>query len=146
MSNARKGTPKPPDAFQYCLKLLDSVDLCKKTSDVVLETMDKVSAELEPSKATRSIYKILEKVLEALAEQYRALLMLLSLELCHHCVMYSMYSALRARDKRKAICEELPIVPLKKACTSKPFKQLDNMINRNGKMPLPGVKTPLMQK
>jgi hypothetical protein len=38
------------------------------------------------------------------------------------------------------------MVPLKKAHASKPFKQLDNMINRSGKMPLPGVKTLLVPR
>jgi hypothetical protein len=66
MSNTRRGTANPPDPFQCCMKLLDSVEICKKTSEVVQETMDRVSARLEPSPESRSIYKNLEKVLEAL--------------------------------------------------------------------------------
>ena len=90
----------------------------QKTSDVVREMMDKVSAELEPSPATQSIYKNLEKVLEALATVQS------TVDACVTGVMppssdvrYT-HSALRVRDKRKAIHEELQMVPLKKAHTA----------------------------
>jgi hypothetical protein len=45
------------------------------------------------------------------------------------------HATLRARGKRKAAQEELPMVPLKKTRTSKPFKELDNMINTSVKTP-----------
>jgi hypothetical protein len=38
-----------------CMKLLDSVEMCKKASDVVSKTMEQVSANLEPSPQSWSI-------------------------------------------------------------------------------------------
>jgi hypothetical protein len=77
----------------------------------------------------------LEKVLEALG------MVQSTVDACVTGVMppstdvWYTHATLRARGKRKATQEELRMVPLKKTCASKPFKELDNMINTSVKTP-----------
>jgi hypothetical protein len=101
MSNARKGAPKPPDAFQYFLKLLDSVDLCKNIRHLMLSvrrTMYQQSWS-HHQQLDQSI-RIWKKCWKPL-QQYRALLMLVSLELCHHHPMYGTHILLWGQETRE---------------------------------------------
>ena len=135
MSNARRGAAKPPDPFQCCMKLLDSVEMCKKASEVVSETMEQVSANLEPSPQSRSIYKNLEKVLEALATVQKTVDTCVTGVTPQSADVRYTHASLRTKGKRKATQEALRMEPLKKTRTSKPFKELDSMINGSVKTP-----------
>lgn len=101
MSSSRKGAAKPPDPFQCCMKLLDSVEMCKKTSALLVDTMEEVSAKFEPSPQSRLVYKNLEKVLEAVGTIQKTVDTCVTGVTPQSADVRYTHSALRARGKRK---------------------------------------------
>lgn len=84
------------------MKLLDLVEMCKKASEVVSETMEQVSANLEPSPQSWSIYKNLEKVLEALGMDQNTVDTCITGVAPQSADVQYMHASLRMKSKRKA--------------------------------------------
>jgi len=135
MSNTRRAAAKPPDPFQCCMRLLDSVDLSKMATQVLTETIEDISANFEITSQSRAVCKNLEKVKDALGVIHRTVDAAVTGVAPESSDVRYTHSALRSENKRKATKELLRSEPLKKTRTSKPFKQLDNMIRSNPKTP-----------
>ena len=57
---------KLPNSFECGMRLLDSVEMCKKASEVLVDVMGDVSENFPCSSKSQAVHKSLKKVLEAL--------------------------------------------------------------------------------